>query len=127
MPTATPMWSEVAIRNDADSASLLVVAAAIALGGFVSLRSRSPAVGLTVLLDLLTAAGLLRLAIDPVWPRAAAAGAVLSIRHLVTSGLSGAKSVRGPLLPKRWMTDRTFRRPGAPRLRNRTQPPRRGS
>lgn len=42
---------------------------------------------LAVLLDFLTAAGLLRLAGDPSWSTIAAAAAVITVRKLVVAGL----------------------------------------
>ncbi|MCZ2523538.1 DUF1622 domain-containing protein [Streptomyces sp. SCUT-3] len=45
---------------------------------------------LAVLLDFLTAAGLLRLAGDPSWDSVALAAAVIAVRKLVTTGLRTA-------------------------------------
>ncbi|WP_410535265.1 hypothetical protein [Streptomyces sp. KL2] len=46
---------------------------------------------LAVLLDFLTAAGLLRLAGDPDWSTIAAAAAVIAVRKLVTAGLRASQ------------------------------------
>jgi len=58
-------------------------------GGLALLASRRLAVALAVLLDLLTAAGLLHLAASPTFRSAAFAGIVLAVRHVVGWGLRG--------------------------------------
>ena len=70
------------------------VAAAAVLSGVVALAAtRRPALALGILLDMLVAAGLLRLLGDPTWEAIATAAIAIAIRHLVTYGLRlGARS-----------------------------------
>jgi len=72
-----------------DTASLLVVAAGVGAGALVLVRTRALLPALASLLELLTAAGLLRLAATPTYDRAAAAAGVLVVRRLATLGLRG--------------------------------------
>jgi hypothetical protein len=51
---------------------------------------RRPALALHVLLDLLLAAGLLRLTADAGWPAIAVTAAVVVLRHFVTRSLTSA-------------------------------------
>jgi hypothetical protein len=74
----------------ASTAALLVVAAAIVAGGVVLLRTRSLRQALPVLLDLLTAAGLLRLAATPTWTSLAVTATVIALRRLVSAGVRTA-------------------------------------
>ena len=60
-----------------------VIAGLLALGA-----TRRPGLALSVFLDLLLAAGLLRLVGSPGWQSLATAATVVAIRHLVTAGLS---------------------------------------
>jgi hypothetical protein len=62
--------------------ALAVVAAVVAL-----VATRRPALALGVLLDLLLAAGLLRLAAEPTWSSIATAAAVVALRRLIGVGL----------------------------------------
>jgi hypothetical protein len=70
-----------------DSAALVVTAAALAAAAVVLLGTRRPRIALPVLLDLLMAAGLLRLAADPEWHRLLSAAAIVGLRHLILLGL----------------------------------------
>ncbi|GAA4428291.1 hypothetical protein GCM10023169_29240 [Georgenia halophila] len=74
------------------TATLEIVSAAIAAGavlvGGATAVSIGVRAGLSVLLDLLLAAGLLRLTADPGWGVLATTALVVAIRHLVTAGLS---------------------------------------
>ena len=74
----------------ASTAALLVVAAAIVAGGVVLLRTRSLRQALPVLLDLVTAAGLLRLAGTPTWTSLAVTAIVIALRRLVSAGVRTA-------------------------------------
>ncbi len=65
-----------------DAASLAVLTGAILAGGLVLAGTRQVAPALAVLLDLLLAAGLLRLAAEPTWTRLATAAAVVAVRKL---------------------------------------------
>jgi hypothetical protein len=67
--------------------------AALVAGALVLVRTRRPAAALPVLLDLLLAAGLLRLAGDPDWRAIATAAAIVFLRRLIGIGLrAGARS-----------------------------------
>jgi hypothetical protein len=67
--------------------ALLVTAAALAAGLVALLATRRPATALPVFLDLLVAAGLLRLAGEPSWQALASAAAILVLRRLIGFGL----------------------------------------
>ncbi|MGY1845613.1 hypothetical protein [Modestobacter sp. SYSU DS0875] len=83
----------------------LLSALALVAGALTLAASRRPALALGVLLDLLLAAGLLRMAGDPDWQSIATAAALVALRHLAGAGLRiGARS---------W-TPRAGRRPGRP-------------
>jgi hypothetical protein len=75
-----------------DLISALVVLMALASAVAVVAAIRQWMVALAVLLDLLTAAGLLRLAADPSVSRVLSAATVLAIRHLVTWSLTNSRS-----------------------------------
>ena len=66
----------------------LLVAAAMLLGAAVLASSRSVRAALGVFLDLLLAAGLLRLAVASTWDAIAAAAAIVVIRKLAVSSLT---------------------------------------
>jgi len=66
----------------------LVAAAAVLIGLLVLAVTRSVRTALPVLLDLLLAAGLLRLSADLGWGAIAGAAAIVLIRKLVSFGLS---------------------------------------
>ncbi|TYP88862.1 DUF1622 domain-containing protein [Blastococcus xanthinilyticus] len=78
--------------------SQVVAGIALVSGGLALAVTRRPALALGILLDLLVAAGLLRLAGDPDWRAILSTAAVVALRHLVSYGLRlGAVSVhRGP-------------------------------
>ncbi|WP_448616856.1 hypothetical protein [Modestobacter sp. URMC 112] len=65
----------------------LVTAAALAAGLLTLAVTRRPPLALSVFLDLLVAAGLLRLAGDPGWPAIATAAALVALRRLIGFGL----------------------------------------
>ena len=67
--------------------ALLVTAAALAAGLVALLATRRPAAALPVFLDLLVAAGLLRLVGEPSWQALASAAAILVLRRLIGFGL----------------------------------------
>lgn len=79
------------MRQLVDQLALLVTAGALISSGVCLGVTRQPRQAMSVLLDLLTAAGLLRLAIDPDLQRAAAAGAVVVLRHLIVFGLNARR------------------------------------
>ena len=86
----------------ATTAALLVTTAALVTAGIAFARTRSLRQALPVLLDLLTAAGLLRLAAAPSWGVLAVTAIVIGLRRLVTAGIrtaQGAVGVRPPPTP----------------------------
>ncbi|MDG9702858.1 hypothetical protein [Streptomyces sp. DH37] len=68
-------------------AALVTTAFGLVAGAVVLAAARRPMPALAVLLDFLTAAGLLRLAGEPSWDTIAAAAAVIAVRRLVATGL----------------------------------------
>jgi hypothetical protein len=72
----------------------VVLAAALLVAGLVLLVTRQVATALPVLLDLLLAAGLLRLSATASWQAIASAAAIVLIRKLVTLGLAAARRAR---------------------------------
>jgi Protein of unknown function (DUF1622) len=78
------------------AAGLATIAAAILAGALVLLRTRSLGQALPVLLDLLIAAGLLRLAAVPTWSGLAVTAIVIGLRRLITAGIRTASAARRP-------------------------------
>ena len=76
------------MRALVDQLALLMSAGSLVSAAVCLLGSRQPRQALFVLLDLLMAAGLLRLAIDPTYQRAAVAGSIVVLRHLIVFGLT---------------------------------------
>ena len=77
---------------------LATVVTALALGaGTVTLAAtRRPALALAVFLDLLLAAGLLRLAAEPTWTSLGTAAAIVLLRRLIGAGLrAGGRAFSG--------------------------------
>jgi hypothetical protein len=68
-----------------------ILAAALTLGATRSLRQALP-----VLLDLLTAAGLLRLSLTPTWSALTVTAVVIGLRRLTTAGIRTASTARRP-------------------------------
>ncbi|MDT0274318.1 hypothetical protein [Blastococcus goldschmidtiae] len=68
-------------------AALAVGVGALVAGALVLVRTRRPSVALPVLLELLLAAGLLRLAGDPSWGTIATVAALVLLRRLIGAGL----------------------------------------
>ena len=94
--------------------ALLVTAAALAAGLVVLGATRRPAAALPVLLDLLVAAGLLRLVGEPSWQALATAAAILVLRRLIGFGLrTGGRS---------WASTRPDRPSRLPDLRRLVRP-----
>jgi uncharacterized membrane protein len=71
-------------------AALLVTGAALTVAAVVLVTTRRPAIALPVLLEFLTAAGLIRLAAQPTWTRLFVAAGVVALRRLVVVGLEPA-------------------------------------
>ena len=65
----------------------LLSGAALLAGVLTLVTTRKPALALSVFLDLLTAAGLLRLVGDPSWRAIATAATIVGLRHLIGLGL----------------------------------------
>jgi len=72
----------------------LVVAAGLALSALTLLSTGRIGVALPVLLDLLLAAGLLRLSATASWQAIASAAAIVLIRKLATLGITAARRAR---------------------------------
>lgn len=68
--------------------ALACVAAGLAMPLLTSVIARAPRAGLAMMMELWTAAGLLRLADNPSWRAISAAATVIGIRKLVLLGLS---------------------------------------
>ncbi|MGB2567324.1 hypothetical protein ACPFP2_02545 [Micromonospora citrea] len=66
-----------------------VTGLALCCGALVLVTARSWRTALRVLLDLLVAAGLLRLTVGQGWSALASAGAVILLRQLLWAGLAG--------------------------------------
>jgi hypothetical protein len=98
-----------AIANLIDLASAGVVVLAVLSAGAALAATRRRGVALAVLLDLLTAAGLLHLAADPSYMRAASAGVVLVIRRLITWSLANGKAGMGTSMGPRMRFRTGFR------------------
>ena len=76
-----------AVQSAGATLALLVTAAALTAGLVALIATRRPAAALPVLLDLLVAAGLLRLVGEPSWQALATAAAILVLRRLIGFGL----------------------------------------
>ncbi|PRY47724.1 uncharacterized protein DUF1622 [Geodermatophilus tzadiensis] len=75
---------------------------ALVAGALALVATRRPALALGVLLDLLLAAGLLRLATEPTWTSIATAAAVVALRRLIGAGLrAGGRVLADPSPPAR--------------------------
>jgi len=70
-----------------DEGSLVVTALGLVVGALLLARTRTLVPAVAVLMEMLTGAGLLRLAASPTWTRAAGAGGVLLVRRIVILGL----------------------------------------
>jgi hypothetical protein len=72
----------------------VVVAAGLVLSALTLLATRRITTALPVLLDLLLAAGLLRLSATASWQAIASAAAIVVIRKLATLGITAARRAR---------------------------------
>lgn len=83
------------MTNVIDLASVIVVLLAIVAAGAALVSTHNGRAALAILLDLLTAAGLLHLAVGPSFGRVLTAAVVLAIRRLISWGLSdkGSRSM----------------------------------
>ncbi|HLZ38745.1 MAG TPA: hypothetical protein VKP64_13545 [Mycobacteriales bacterium] len=73
-----------------DDLAVVVSAAGLLCGVLAFVRTRDAWCGVRVLLDLLLAAGLLRLAATSGWSQLAAAAALVAVRRLLTIALREA-------------------------------------
>ncbi|MGY1605948.1 hypothetical protein [Geodermatophilus sp. SYSU D00700] len=70
------------------------------VAGVVALVStRQPRLALAVFLDLLLAAGLLRLAAEPTWTAVGTAAAVVALRRVIGAGLRAGGRALSPPVP----------------------------
>ena len=76
------------------SAALLVTAAAVVCAALALARTRSAAVALPVLLDLLLGATLLRLALRPTPTQLATTAALVAVKRLASVGVQRAGRTR---------------------------------
>ncbi|MGC4839476.1 hypothetical protein ACLQ3D_33720 [Micromonospora vinacea] len=83
----------------------VVTALALVTGVIITLSTGALRGGVRVLLDLLTAAGLLRLAGDPGWNGLAGAVAIIALRQLLGAALSGPPPWSGRQSPARCAED----------------------
>lgn len=65
---------------------------ALVVGTLVLARTRRPEVALVVLLELMTGAGLLRLAVDPTVTRVATAAGILLVRRLSVGAVTAHRA-----------------------------------
>jgi hypothetical protein len=72
----------------------MVAGAALVAGALTLAVTRRPSVALGVLLDLLLAAGLLRLAGDPAWRIIVTAAVIVALRRLLSAALRTGRRVR---------------------------------
>jgi len=79
--------------------ALTLTGAALVAGAAALVATGRPAVAIAVLLDLLLAAGLLRLAGEPDWRTIAGAAALVAIRRLLGWGLRVGRSGRSSETP----------------------------
>ncbi|KKE99843.1 hypothetical protein [Mycolicibacterium obuense] len=78
------------------AASWCLAIAAIAIGVAALLVFRQPLPALRAMLDLFTAAGLLRLSVDMSWTAVLGVVAVIAVRRVVTRSLTADLDLSGP-------------------------------
>jgi len=79
--------------------ALAITAAGLVAGALTLARTRSPSLAMSVLLDLLLAAGLLRLTGGPAWGALATIASIVAIRRLIGSGLRVGRPSWRPRTP----------------------------
>lgn len=94
------------MRTDLEAAvaamALTVAAAALVAAALALVATRKPGLALSVLLDMLLAAGLLRLVGESSWQSIATAAAIVALRRLISTGLSiGGRSWTSTVGPGR--------------------------
>ena len=79
--------------------ALAVSALALGAGTVALVATRRPALALGVFLDLLLAAGLLRLAAEQTWTSLGTAAAIVLLRRLIGAGLrAGGRALSPPVV-----------------------------
>ncbi len=78
------------------AASWCLAIAAIAIGVAALLVFRQPLPALRAMIELLTAAGLLRLSVDMSWTAVLGVVAVIAVRRVVTRSLTADLDLSGP-------------------------------
>ena len=78
------------------AASWCLAIAAIAIGVAALLVFRQPLPSLRAMIELLTAAGLLRLSVDMSWTAVLGVVAVIAVRRVVTRSLTADLDLSGP-------------------------------
>ena len=107
-----------ALQATAGTLALAVTAAALVAGLVALVATRRPAAALPVFLDLLVAAGLLRLVGEPTWQALATAAGIIGLRRLIGFGLrTGGRA---------WASARPDRPTRTPDLRRLLRPAWRG-
>lgn len=76
-----------------DLAALLVTGTALAVGAVALAVTRRLGLALPVLLEFLTAAGLIRLAAEPTWTSLFMAAGIVALRRLIVVGLGPRSQV----------------------------------
>ncbi|WP_205730238.1 hypothetical protein [Blastococcus sp. TF02-8] len=79
------------LQEVTSTAATLIVAAGVVSGLVVVVVIRRPPLALGVLLDMLVAAGLLRLVGTPGWPVLATTAVILLLRRVVSAGFRAAR------------------------------------
>lgn len=83
------------------AASWCLAIAAIAIGVAALLVFRQPLPALRAMIELLTAAGLLRLSVDMSWTAVLGVVAVIAVRRVVTRSLTADLDLSGPAVSSR--------------------------
>jgi uncharacterized membrane protein len=73
-----------------NAGALALTAAAVVAGALVLLVTHQLRQALPVLLEFLTAAGLVRLSASPTWANLLVAAVVVGLRHLLAAGLTAS-------------------------------------
>ena len=82
------------------TAALLVTVAALAAAGAALAATRRPLTALTVLLDMLLAASLLRLALEPTPAQVGGTALLVLVKRLASAGLRRATADRARTAPR---------------------------
>lgn len=77
----------MSLTSAVDALALVVAAGGLVAATAAYAATRRPGVAMAVLLDLLLAAGLLRLSGEPTWQRLVTAAVIVTLRRVVTGSL----------------------------------------